>query len=945
MSSGLHAEGCRCCEGLDVLTPAVIDNPPALPAIRYRTGTHGSFRETMLARLTRRMPEPRPDVRAEEDFTTALVDAFATVADVLTFYQERIANESYLRTATERVSILQLARTIGYELKPGVAASVALAFRIDEPPPLPPNLTRNADIVVPVPRATPIAKGTRVQSLPRPGENAQTFETVEDIVAFPDWNAILPRLHKVRPQPESPVDVAGKLEVRGGDLIVIESAGKRAICHVTEAAYDEDADLTTIKFTLEEDNEIGNGVRDPGPQFTPIDLTTAPHALDAATIQKMIGNRWTTADLTLIAAYQSWDLDALESALRVAAVAWYVTSARVFVFPLRASIFGYNAPALEIQEVREQDGEITAKAKKSKFDTASFDHLDEQPGADIPAIDLDTTYPKIAKESLVILRRPETRANDPTGANASLAKLYQVSNANETTRVEASMSGKCTRLALRPDAVDEVVFHPNVKFDPFSLGSSKKFSARFLGFSKFNTSNAGSDIGLDRFFVRTTTVHAQSTPYLIEPLTLTDVVDGKGELTLDGVFIRLRKGQSVAISGEETDSRGTFSGEVAVLKSVEIEGAFTIVTFENQLLRTYTRSTVRINANVAAATHGEGVEEVLGSGDAAAMYQSFTLRQPPLTHVKANTPSGRASTLEVWVDDVLWSEVPTLFGRGAEERVYIARLNDDGTTTITFGDGISGARLPTGQENVRAKYRKGIGLPGNLEAEQVSLLISRPQGLKSAKNPMASTGGDDPESRDAARQNAPLTVLTLDRVVSLQDFEDFARGFAGVAKSIATWSTGGERRGVFVTVAGPNGVAVDDTTTLATALRTYGDPYVPIRVVSYRRTFFRVAAEVVCARDRDPEIVKTAIETKLRSAFSFDARSFGQPVFLSEVTALLHSVEGVVSARVTSLETDAQTEAPLLAEVPAGQAAATSEGAQLLLLDPRPITLTVTKEA
>ena len=43
--------------------------------------------------------------------------------DVLTFYQERIANEGYLRTATERRSMLELARAIGYELSPGVAAS------------------------------------------------------------------------------------------------------------------------------------------------------------------------------------------------------------------------------------------------------------------------------------------------------------------------------------------------------------------------------------------------------------------------------------------------------------------------------------------------------------------------------------------------------------------------------------------------------------------------------------------------------------------------------------------------------------------------------------------------------------------------------------------------------------------------------------------------------
>ena len=60
-------------------------------------------------------------MRDDDDFSIALLDAWATVADVLTFYQERIANEAYLRTATERLSVLELARLIGYQLRPGVA--------------------------------------------------------------------------------------------------------------------------------------------------------------------------------------------------------------------------------------------------------------------------------------------------------------------------------------------------------------------------------------------------------------------------------------------------------------------------------------------------------------------------------------------------------------------------------------------------------------------------------------------------------------------------------------------------------------------------------------------------------------------------------------------------------------------------------------------------------
>ena len=69
-----------------------------------------------------------------------LIDAFACAADVLTFYQERIANESYLRTAVERVSLQEMGKLIGYRLRPGVAAETWLAFALETPPTPPANL-------------------------------------------------------------------------------------------------------------------------------------------------------------------------------------------------------------------------------------------------------------------------------------------------------------------------------------------------------------------------------------------------------------------------------------------------------------------------------------------------------------------------------------------------------------------------------------------------------------------------------------------------------------------------------------------------------------------------------------------------------------------------------------------------------------------------------------
>src|SRR5688572_14929941 len=114
---------CRCCEQL--AEPAPVSNDPGLPALRYRVDTQPGFYERMLQKLplapadANKPDSPRPLrsllARSSDDPTVAFLDACACVADVLTFYKERIANEGFLRTATERRSVLELARAIGYE--------------------------------------------------------------------------------------------------------------------------------------------------------------------------------------------------------------------------------------------------------------------------------------------------------------------------------------------------------------------------------------------------------------------------------------------------------------------------------------------------------------------------------------------------------------------------------------------------------------------------------------------------------------------------------------------------------------------------------------------------------------------------------------------------------------------------------------------------------------
>lgn len=191
-------ETCGCCEGIERLTPIAIANRPGLKALAYRVGTHASFLETMKACLpiqgitlkelgihlsefddpdTIIYPLRGVTTRAADDPAIAMLDAWATVADVLTFYQERIANEGYLRTATERRSILELGKLVGYILRPGVAASVYLAYMLE----------KDQDTSV-------IPRGSRVQSVPDPGELPQTFETAEKLEAHYTSNILQQRM-------------------------------------------------------------------------------------------------------------------------------------------------------------------------------------------------------------------------------------------------------------------------------------------------------------------------------------------------------------------------------------------------------------------------------------------------------------------------------------------------------------------------------------------------------------------------------------------------------------------------------------------------------------------------------------------------------------------------------------------------------------------------------
>jgi hypothetical protein len=632
----------------------------------------------------------------------------------------------------------------------------------------------------------------------------------------------------------------------------------------------------------------------------------------------------------------------------------------VYVLRLAAPVFGHNAPLIpqldanfKIVGYQEwvfarvartalpQPAEATpapaAPARRPAAPSPAFTRILFEPTEQQDVVCLDMLYKQVVPGGWVVMDRPADAA--PVSTAAARRQIVSRTLAVwESSRAEYGLTGKSTHLQL---------------------------SSPWLLLQKDLTDPAP----LDTFPVlRGVTVYAQSEllPLAEAPLTRLELQDGTwteaplpvagDRIELDSLLGGLESGRWLIVSGERADLPGTsgvLASELVMLAGVEQRTAqvedpaaapvtamtpagtpaatggapppppsielpgdrpHTTLVLAAPLAYAYKRETVTLYGNVAHATHGETKSEVLGSGDAARALQQFTLKQPPLTWVPAPTPSGVASTLEVRVNDVLWHEAGGLAGLAPTDRDYVTRTDDQGQVTVTFGDGRQGARLPSGVENVRARYRSGIGAGGNVRAGQISVLATRPLHVKSVVNPLPATGGADPESRDQARANAPLAVEALDRLVAVRDYADFARTFAGIGKASAGRFSDGRRQLVHVTVAGlddiPLAPSSDLVRNLEAALRLYGDPHLPVAVALADRSAVVLSARVRVLPDYLWEAVEPVVRAALADRFGFVRRDLAADLFLSQVVSAIQQVRGVDFVVVEVLDQVSATSTP-----------------------------------
>lgn len=966
--------------GAEDLSPRRPQNRPGLSQIAYRIGVHPSFLARMKHAVPRQIVDGRRPLagltaRETADPAIAVLDAWAAGLDVLSFYSERIANEGYVGACEERRSMVELARAIGYELAPGVAASVHLAFWVED-----------SDDPY---RAVDVPQGVQAMSVPHEKDRLpQVYETVEPILARAEWNAIRARterpqriaLHWQEGDPRhgrlylfdlenafdlSAVDPAALIEISDADALSVyrpladdldlgaaltalqedaaynpeitpalraveiteihlrgvalglapggrmlavgarrdaEGAQQAAAApfRIVEVEADRPRDMTRVVLApiggAPESPDAGGAapVRLSPPPVRAARLrigtvTTAPIGFNTGAVDAMVRRTaWTGATMSAFLKTQDWPRLQLMQLIRTPPKrpAAALDEVRPGFHALRQTVgfFGNGAPRWEsLAKQGESRGDPYPASWDAPAGGGPRTIWTDSQGAMLQGADawLEREVDEIAPDQWALLETPD-------GA----VKALRVAEATKASRADYAQSAKATGLRFRrPDGSAAPIDPAADDFAPFT----------------FRTARAHVD---SRFLA------AAGAP------APDDLTAGAAELALDSLYLDLEPGRAVSISGERADAPGVEASETLAIAEVLHTGGVTRIIFETGPTHPYVRAAIRVNANVALATHGESRTETLGSGDAALANQAFALSKPPLTFVSAPTPSGAASTLTVRVDGVAWREVPSLLDAGPQDAVYQLRIDDDGTTRTVFGDGAHGRRLPTGSLNITAAYRAGIGPEGEAPGAAIIQLKTRPLGIRSVANPSPAMGAAARETLEDARERAPRSVKVLGRIVSLTDYADFARGFAGIGKAAACALWVGRERIAHLTVAPDGeGAFAPDAPTLANlraAIELVRNPVHRVEIAPHAPLFFSLAARVIHDPAYLPEDVEAAARALLEDRFGHRARRLAQPVSAAEIVAALHEVAGVAAVDLDALslyDADRPDAAPGLAAV------------------------------
>ena len=764
--------------------PATTDIPPGLDHLPRQIGLFPAFRAAMLEYASR---EPGLGGsgwlgRDVDDYGVMLIEMWAYVCDVLSFYDSFTAGESYLRTALRTQAAHRLVDLIGYLPRPAVAAVVDLALTLDGRPP----------VMLPA--------GTAFRSGAFDEEKPQVFTLLDAVTRHP-----LRSKFTLRPQPRATVGASsvssltfrrGTVGVKAGDAVAVRAGS--------------DYDSSSVVAVEDTTDAAGNPV-------TKV-LFYAPLSISSS------------AQFAQITLFQG------------------ISPQNVSAIPITMETYGSGGGS----------GGLTYTYYTIKADR----------------IVLDGQAKSLKTGALILVRKGEhVRWFKVKSLDHNAQKLIAASKTISSTADGVTTT---TTIPAIYQPVTEITLDADINT---ALRRSAQDTASWIYASPNDftvyAGTAAAGVGLGE---------ADAALGAADVLRVSEKVAAVDEVWEPEQFIVRDLDERAAL----IDGALAADGTLTVAPSTAWTGDLV--------------PPVTLYGTLARATRGEKVTgEILGLGDASQPNQIFKLKKKPLTYLNAPTESGVMSTLEIFVDGVSWREVTRFYGRRSDEPVYSVRQNVDGDTEITFGDGVNGARPPSGAQIV-AHYFFGAGAAAP-PAGSVSQMVKPVKGVTAVSNPLPAFGGADAEDETGIKRYAPRSAMMLGRAVSLVDYEAVAAATSGVTRARATWQWSQTQQRPVVTIhyIGDVGLGALIRERL-TGISAEGVPFEIIPAVPVARS---LSLTVVVDPDFVPEDVAADVSEMLigeNGALLPENLGIGARLIRSRALALVAGVSGVLAPRSIAMD-------------------------------------------
>jgi len=782
----------------------VVANAANLSTIGYRVDDFTGFRRALLRSLPGEsaLAGWRP---VSGDLGLQALEWWAYLADILTFYNERIANESYLRTAELPASVSGLVGLLGYQPRPGIAATGLLAALRSAKNPQEPLV---------------IADGTQFANQATPGVPVATYEAlgpqtfaspVSNATVIPAADGDLPHL-----DPDTgaqSVLLAGKVTgLAQGDALVLVKRGWAGVdqnwAQVTVGSVGPEVDPYGTANTRATFSSLRWGLQTPPPQETRLfevgAFRESTHAFDTLSPTEPV----------------------------------------FLVDPLRSD------PPPAPPEANPQ--------------AESYRLLRPLQSAALWSSGATTTTGSYG---------------DSTFA-ARLSAVVRAFAAGDLVLFADASTGGCV-LALVAGTSEELLTVPYPGAPP-PTPPAIPVPHTVLGLTLPSRTDADSLVDLSatatavRYAFRDVGTIIPSPATALPPLPAT-LAASPALPSLDGALAFLED-----VTGAAIPVTATTSPDGSSVKLRAPTGTPSSPSLKLPLRLLIDLVPVSRGATVAA--------ETLGTGDASLANQTFTLSKSPLTYLAQ--ADGYVSTLRIAVDGIYWTEVDSFYGQASDAQIFTVAQRSDGASVVRFGDGATGARLPTGSAVV-ARYRYGSGL-ASPPAGRLTTILKPQTNLASVHNPIAVAGGEDPEPPSSIRSAAPASVLTFGRAISADDYGTIAAQTAGVTRARAYWTWDATSQRAMIKVYVGDGPAAADHA--STALAGSEDPNRPVSVLAATGIELELSCGLVIAADAVADDVIAAAQAAIAQLFAPANMSIGQTLYSSQIEAAL-MVPGAVAVQ------------------------------------------------